>query len=131
ERFRHNPLVTVRRAALGTTRGQTEIALAADASSLTGKGRRVSIDIEDVSEVFKSYPRIGCMKLNVEGAEYELLERMTELNLLDRVATYRIQFHKFERAVSRREAIRHELSRSHICVLDYPFVWERWDRRVH
>jgi len=129
ERFTHNTLVTVRAAAIGTRTGKGEIALADDGSSFHGAGPPLSIDVIDVAEVFTAHPLIGCMKLNIEGAEYDLLERMAELNLLDRVATYRIQFHGGENAVSRRQAIQERLSRTHVSVIDYPFVWERWDRR--
>jgi FkbM family methyltransferase len=127
-RFRRNPLVTVHAAALGTSSGKAEIALASDGSSLTGAGRRIPIDVVDVAEVFAQHPTIGCMKLNVEGAEYDLLDRMALLGLLARVASFRIQFHGAENA-GRRAAIRRALSPSHQLVFDYPFVWERWDRR--
>ena len=129
ERFTHNPLVSVRQAALGKRTEKAEIALSDDGSSLGGSGPSESIDVLDVSVVFALEPTIGCMKLNIEGAEYDLLERMAQLGLLDRVATYRIQFHHRVGAASRRKGIHEMLSRTHDLVIDYPFVWERWDRR--
>jgi FkbM family methyltransferase len=129
ERFQHNARVTVRTSALGAKNGKGEISLADDGSSVDGSGERVAIDVVDVGEIFAAHGSIGCMKLNIEGGEYDVLERMMELGLLDRVATYRIQFHVRPDADRRRKAIQEALARTHVSVLDYPFVWERWDRR--
>lgn len=36
---------------------------------------------------------IGLMKINIEGGEYELLERMIELGIINKVKDIQIQFH--------------------------------------
>jgi FkbM family methyltransferase len=132
-RFRSNSRVVVTQAALGPSSGEAAMVSAADASSMHSAGSdRVTIRVVGVAEVFSSpdAARVGCMKLNIEGAEYDLLERMIELDLAPRVATLQVQFHRVdERSAQRRDAIRAALSRSHRLVLDFPFVWERWDRR--
>jgi FkbM family methyltransferase len=131
-RFRSNSRVVVTQAALGSTSGEAEIAIAADASSMHASGsHRIKVPVIGVAEVFSApdVRQIGCMKINIEGAEYDLLERMMELDLLQRVATLQIQFHRIEDGSERRrEVIRAALSKSHRLILDYPFVWERWDR---
>jgi len=127
-RFCRNPLVAVKSAALGTANGMAGISMAEDASSMSGNGRRVQVQIIDVADIFREHAAVGCMKVNIEGAEYDLLERMEGLDLLSRVASYRIQFHGGDNAMHRRAAIRTALSKTHRLILDYPFVWERWDR---
>ena len=73
--------------------------------------------------------RIGLMKINIEGGEYDLLQSMADRDLFGRVDSLQIQFHDFaEDAVRRREAIQDALSRTHECTWCYDFVWEYWKR---
>lgn len=73
--------------------------------------------------------RIGLMKINIEGGEYDLLQSMADRDLFGRVDSLQIQFHDFaEDAVRRREAIQDALSRTHECTWCYDFVWENWKR---
>jgi hypothetical protein len=67
------------------------------------------------------------MKINIEGAEFPLLERMIECNLLRKVDCFLIQFHEWHPgAYKRRRKIRKALSESHRLVWDYHFIWEKW-----
>lgn len=88
--------------------------------------------IRDIAAVWteRGWDNVDFMKINIEGGEFELLDRMVETGLAPHVDTYLIQFHEwFPRSHSRRRQIRHALARTHSCVWDYPFAWERWDRR--
>ena len=88
--------------------------------------------IRDVAEVFRELEleRVAVMKINIEGGEYDLLDRMAGAGLLDRVDCYLIQFHEWIRgAYSGRRRIHRELARTHRLVWDYPFVWKRWERQ--
>jgi FkbM family methyltransferase len=72
---------------------------------------------------------VDLMKINIEGAEFPLLEKMIEEDLLKNVDSFMIQFHEWHpRAYSRRKRILKELSKTHKMVWDYNFVWEKWDR---
>jgi FkbM family methyltransferase len=94
--------------------------------------QQIVAEIQGVAEVFArpELAEIGCMKINIEGAEYELLDQILRLSLASRVRVLIIQFHQFGAAdpLNRRERIQAGLARSHRKVFDYPFVWERWDR---
>lgn len=73
---------------------------------------------------------VDLMKINIEGAEFPLLEKMIEKDLLGNVDSYMIQFHEWHpRAYSRRKNILKHLSKTHKMVWDYNFVWEKWDRK--
>jgi hypothetical protein len=69
--------------------------------------------------------------MNIEGAEYEVLNSILQLNLQSQINTFLIQFHKnvpdFE---IKREKIRNALQRSHDQVFCYDYVWERWDLKT-
>ena len=74
--------------------------------------------------------QVDLMKINIEGGEFPLLERMEETGLLAMVDTYLIQFHEwYPGAYRRRRRIRHALAKTHQLVWDYHFVWERWERK--
>jgi hypothetical protein len=71
------------------------------------------------------------MKVNIEGGEYDLFDRLVETDRLPRVQLVSVQFHEWHpHAHRRRRAIRRALRRSHQEVWCYPWVWELWQRRA-
>jgi FkbM family methyltransferase len=87
------------------------------------------VEIRDIADVWKSLAldRVELMKINIEGAEFPLLERMIETDLLKKVDCFLIQFHEWHPgAYARRRKIRKEMSKTHRLVWDYHFVWEKW-----
>jgi len=90
------------------------------------------VEIRDIADVWQALAleRIHLMKINIEGAEFPLLERMIEADLLDKVDCYLIQFHEWHPgAYRRRRNIRKALSATHKLAWDYHFVWEKWIRK--
>ncbi|MGC1507626.1 FkbM family methyltransferase [Ketobacter sp. MCCC 1A13808] len=74
---------------------------------------------------------VDLMKINIEGAEFPLLERMIQCDMLKNVDSFMIQFHEWHPgAYHRRRKIRKALAKTHNCVWDYHFVWEKWDKKV-
>lgn len=74
--------------------------------------------------------RVDMMKVNIEGGEFPLFERMIECDLLGSVDCYLIQFHEWHPgAYRRRRRIQKALARTHRLEWDYHFVWEKWVRR--
>ena len=72
---------------------------------------------------------VDLMKINIEGAEFPLLAKMIECNLLKRVDCFLIQFHEWHPgAYRKRQKIRNELAKTHRLEWDYYFVWEKWVR---
>jgi FkbM family methyltransferase len=70
---------------------------------------------------------IDLMKVNIEGAEYDLLDHLIENGIHLRIKNLQIQFH---RAVPNYKArymrIAKELEKSHRLTYHYPFLWENW-----
>jgi FkbM family methyltransferase len=91
--------------------------------------------IVDVRDVLGVMDEIGCshvdlVKLNIEGGEYEVLERLLETGRIRDIRCLLVQFHEWrERAYARRWRIRRALRQSHDLDWDYPFIWEKWTRR--
>jgi FkbM family methyltransferase len=98
-------------------------------------GRRfesVEIELRDVAQVLDAMDvdRIDLIKVNIEGGEYELLDRLHETGWLRRIETVIVQFHEFAPDAYRaRRRNRRHLAETHRCTWNYPWVYERWDAR--
>lgn len=89
----------------------------------------VDAHIRDVAAVWYElgWDRVAVMKMNIEGGEYDLLERLIDTGLHKRVDCLFIQFHEWiPDAYARRRKIRKALGATHDEVWCYPWVWEKW-----
>jgi FkbM family methyltransferase len=89
----------------------------------------MTIDLKDVFTVYeeKKRPKIDLLKLNVEGAEYEILPRMIETKVINHCNYVLVQFHNFiEGAEMKRNKICSLMAETHSVVFCFPFVWELW-----
>lgn len=128
--FANNDRVRIIEAAVGAADGEVELFLQGDGTTAYSKlgGQRVRVAQIDAARLVAEVPMPALVKLNVEGAEYDALDRLLDAGLLGRIRSILVQFH---RSVSdcdqRREGIRCSLAKSHREVFCFPFVWERWD----
>jgi FkbM family methyltransferase len=131
-RFDKNPAVTVFEFGLAAQSGVETISIAGESSSIhRGGGRQIQIRLEAIGDFLRQHPleQIDLMKINIEGAEYALLDHMLAVGLAERCVDLQIQFHDFvPDALERRATIRRQLARTHALTYDYPFVWENWRR---
>lgn len=94
---------------------------------------KIQVKIAAIDSAWRSLSldRVDLMKINIEGAEFPLLERMIETDMLDKVDTFLIQFHEWHPdARRRREVIQRALSQTHRQEWNYDFVWEKWVRNT-
>ena len=106
--------------------GQDEATLHPGESSIA---REEKIRVVDIVEVFKKLDieKVDLMKLNIEGAEFDLLDRLIAKRLHKNITDIQIQFHKIDdKSEERRDKIREKLSKTHECTYNYSFVWENW-----
>ena len=84
----------------------------------------------DINSLLSRYDEIALLKINIEGAEYDLLGHIIFHGLLPRIKNLQVQFHLVEDddSGSRYESIAESLSDSHSLTWRYPFVWENWRR---
>jgi len=90
------------------------------------------IQLRDVDAVLTELDveRLDLVKINIEGGEFELLDRLHESGWLARTGTVIVQFHEFGPDAYRgRRRNRSQLARTHRCTWNYPWVYERWDPR--
>ena len=90
------------------------------------------IDLRDAGAVLSALDidRVDLVKINIEGGEFELIDRLHETGWLARMGPLIIQFHEFGPDAYRgRRRNRRQLAKTHRCTWNYTWVYERWDPR--
>ena len=71
------------------------------------------------------------MKINIEGGEYNVIQRLIEKNKVKILNICQIQFHILDKKSKiKRDYIRKLLRKTHNCEYCYEFVWENWIRKI-
>ena len=94
---------------------------------------KVPVHFRDIAKVLdeQKLDKVDLIKLNIEGGEYPLLERLIETGKINRIRYIQVQFHDFvDNAVERRQMLHDAMNQTHEMVWCYPFIWESWRRRV-
>ncbi len=114
---------------LGTKDETINIGIIGSATSVFNKtGNSEQVEIKDVAPVISSFNKIDLVKINIEGAEYDLLDYIIEKRLQTKLMNIQIQFHIFEDYENRRQRIRNELSKTHHLTYDFPVgLHENWE----
>lgn len=110
-----------------------ELSLEEDASGAwNDSAQSVEGRLKDVADFFTEtgIEEVALCKINIEGGEFDLLDRLIETGLVNRIQNIQVQFHTFvPDAESRMRSIQARLSHTHDTTFSYPFVWENWRRR--
>jgi len=127
DRFRKDSSVEIIPGALGAKRGMIQISMADDGSSAWGSSdEQIEVKVMDVAEVINEQI-VSLMKINAEGAEFDVLDRLIDTGQIEQIETLLIQFHKFvPDAERRRRVIRSRLRATHRVKFNVPWVWEQW-----
>ncbi len=132
-RFSSNPKVTVHAVGLGDSDAEVPLQLAGPGSTMYETVGDVDgtsqVAIRDAVAVLGELglDRIDLLKLNIEGAEFDLLDHLIANGRLGQVRYLLVQFHEWHpRAYYRRWAIRRTLRKTHDEVWCFPWVWEMW-----
>lgn len=129
-RFLRNPKVIVHEQGLYSETAKREMNVDSSASSIFKAGNEtVQIELIDVAEFFdhENIETVDLMEINIEGAEYDLLDKMIATGLVTKVANIQVQFHNFyPHAESRMRNIWAQLAKTHQLTYQFPFVWENW-----
>lgn len=129
--FEKNTMVKVHKAALGGRNRKTEFSLLDNGTSEhcgTIGTLNFQAEVIDVARIFSEEgARVACFKLNIEGGEYEVLERMIEIDTLAACDSLLIQFHRQPDGYeSRYNRIISALNKTHVQIWCYEMVWEKW-----
>lgn len=131
QRFGSDKRVTIIPAAAGSFEGETTFAVSEDRSgSLLASGAQTRKSVVKVLDfdnwLASSGQKFGVTEINIEGAEYELIQSLS-VDSLRKLGAIMIQFHNFE---SHSEDLLSDaetrLEQTHFKALDVKFVWSLW-----
>lgn len=133
QRFHGNPKVVIQPFALGDADRTGGLSTSCDGSSMfRSQELDRQIQIRDVCAALEQLdvPSIDLLKLNVEGAEYEILARLHQGAVLSKIKFIQVQFHPFPADyLGLYSDCCRFLEESHEIQYKYPFVWESWKRK--
>ena len=133
KRFSRNPRIIVHKIGLSNETRKTMISCEEDGSSTLRRGARAEeILLVRASDFLqgKGIRSVDLMKINIEGAEYDLLEHLLAVGFVRHCRNIQVQFHDFVPDASlRMENIQRQLARTHFLTYQYPFAWENWRLR--
>ena len=133
KRFCKNSSIEVFQFGLGASSRIETLHICGDGSSIFRRSSQAQeIKIVDIKEWLqeKNIRHIDLMKINIEGGEYELLERLIETNLIEIIDNIQVQFHDIVPGSRARMAnIQKELRKTHRPIYQYEFDWENWARK--
>jgi FkbM family methyltransferase len=134
QRFKLNNKIEVCQYGLGNSSRMETIHVSANGSSTFGKSSETeSIQILDIKDWIekRNITKIDLIKINIEGGEYELLERLLDSNLIEIVENIQVQFHDISDDSRRRmNEIQKGLTKTHKPTYQYEFVWENWTKKI-
>jgi len=75
---------------------------------------------------------IDLMSINIEGAEYDVLNALIDSKLIQQVKNLQVQFHFFDDQfyVNKRDEVLKKILMTHKVKLSFPFVWEGFERKI-
>ena len=126
---------------LGNKSESIKIRTVGDGSKFVTKTSKISpFNVDKFDEAYiksicdfireRDIQNIDLLKLNIEGAEYALLESLIEENMLHICDNIQVQFHTWEpNCEERRIKILEALDKTHNNTFSYPFIWEGFKRK--
>lgn len=132
ERFADNAKITTLNYGLSDIDEVSQIHIAEDSSSFYKRNSKTSEEVAQLrncATVFKDLgiEKVDLMKINIEGGEYNLVGKLIDSGLIEKIKYLQIQFHNFvENSEEKRQNLRSQLTKTHIEMWNYEFVWESW-----
>lgn len=124
------PKINLYQVGLGGETREELIGIDNDGSSLfISGGNREKIKIVAMKEMMSQLKinHVDLIKINVEGAEFELMDHVIKEGLQEKFDNFQIQFHAVvENYDERIRYIRDELSKTHELTYCYDYIWENW-----
>jgi FkbM family methyltransferase len=129
-RFAKNPDIHVYAMGLGSVSEEIVLSLDQNKSSRFKQGEQaVNAIIVRADDFLRehNFQWIDLIKINIEGAEYDLLEHLLDCGWIQKIGNIQVQFHDFfPDAKVRMRHIQAQLGATHTLTYQYEFVWENW-----
>ena len=88
-------------------------------------------DCFDINSLLSRFDEIALIKVNIEGAEYPVLDHIINHGYHERIKNLQVQFHQLDPEPwhSWYSGIAGRLEKTHGIQWWYPFCWESWGRK--
>lgn len=131
KKFEDNPKIKIYKLGISDKKDNVNISLIDDGSSLFSTSDKTEvIDLIPFDEMIEmlDLKSIDLLQINIEGAEYDLLDFAITKNSLKDIQKILIQFHtNINNCEIRRKEIQSNLVKLGFTkIFDYPFIWEGW-----
>ena len=130
--FGNNPDIKMFNFGLSNTTHLAEMDISGDESSeYKFSENREMTSMVDIGSFINenNIEQIDLLKINIEGGEYLLLEKLINSGDINKVVNLQVQFHDFyPDAISLRNSLTEALSKTHKKTYCYEFIWENWSR---
>jgi FkbM family methyltransferase len=122
--YQHGPIINK---AAGTHDGKVSFGGRAYYTSAFEAGDH-EYECFNINVLIGLHDTIDLLKVNIEGAEYDVLACITERGLHNRIKNIQVQFHQIEMAPYELwyKEISEKLSKTHSLTWHYPYCWENW-----
>jgi len=134
DRFNDRHNISISQWAISNFRGPSKMKVTGDTSSLiAGSSDTILIQCSTLYDAMCYFetPYIDLLKLNIEGAEYDVLENVIGDSIIKSLGNIQVQFHNIgESSVDRYNYIEKELVKTHRLTYKYPFIWENWEKKI-
>ena len=132
DKFVENPKVKLMNVAVSVENKNSTIFLNNDSSSFNSPGVPTAVKLLTLQTILDLWKlnHVDLLQINIEGDEYNLLEQITDHNVIDRFKYIQIQFHMgvYNDAIRRNRIQEKLLIRGFRSRFNYPFVWEGWEK---
>lgn len=134
-RFKKNAKIKVFDFGLGSIDRMDKLAVLSDSSSIFKQDRNadyVQIRIKEMLSFLDEnlVTNIDLLKINIEGAEYDVIEHLISSGFINNIRNIQVQFHDFvPNAKERMYKIQASLKETHNLTYQYEFVWENWEKK--
>jgi FkbM family methyltransferase len=131
-RFKKNPTISIFQYGLGGKNETFEIEEDENKTQMKASSKQkktIKVEVKDIETVIRdlNITKIDLMKINIEGGEYELLEKIFKMGFMDKVLDFQIQFHDFVPDADQKKAsVTEKLKKTHKCTWSYQYIWENW-----
>ena len=110
-----------------------KIYMSNDSSSLYQENdsqKSIDIELRDIVCIIDDMGvySIDLVNMNIEGSEYDVLDRLLDSGYIQRVKKIQVQFHTNlgRESYFRRLEIQKRLAKTHTMLYNYDFCWEAW-----
>lgn len=128
--FKNNNKISVFSEALSNENKNVYIVKSGDETFISNSNKDNNSIVKSISIISfinqNNLKKIDLLKLNVEGAEYSILEDILNSDLQKRFVNLQIQFHRSFENKNRYNQIKNKLEKKYKLIWRYPWIWESW-----